>query len=77
MTEGLRTFRVIRIDMYADWLDHDADGLIFNLANPSDQPIPNATVVLAHAREKITGALNRIEQAMEADRLAQQTAACA
>jgi hypothetical protein len=42
MPEGLRTFRIIRVDMYADWLDHDADGLIFNLANPSDQPIPNA-----------------------------------
>jgi hypothetical protein len=62
--------RATRVEMYADWLAHDADGLAFNLANPAGQALPGATAILADAREKVALALSRIDRAIEADRQA-------
>lgn len=64
--------RATRIEMYADWLAHDADGLAFNLANPAGQPIEHATAILAEARASLALALHRIDLAIEADKAANQ-----
>jgi hypothetical protein len=61
------THRADRIELYADWLAHDADGLAFNIAHPADTPIPNATTTLANARAKLAWALEQLDQAIAAD----------
>ena len=66
-TTESRTSRATRVEMYADWLEHDADGLAFNLATPAGQSIPDATVILANARDKLARALEQIERAIAAD----------
>jgi hypothetical protein len=56
------THRASRIEMYADWLHHDADGLAFNLAMaPIDTEAP---AILTTARDKLRGALALIEIAI-------------
>jgi hypothetical protein len=63
-----RSHRVSRIEMYADWLHHDADGLAFNLTMP--RIAEGATADLAAARAKVAGALELIDNAIAADRAA-------
>ena len=60
------THRATRVDMYADWLAHDADGLAFNITHPAE-PIDGATAILAGARAKLAWALEQIDQAIKAD----------
>jgi hypothetical protein len=63
--------RATRVEMYVDWLAHDADGLAFNIANPAAAPrIPGATAILASARDKLRIALEQIDNAIAADRAA-------
>lgn len=62
--------RAHRVEMYADWLAHDADGLAFNLTNPAGQPLDHATAILAEARAKLALALHRVDRAIEADKAA-------
>ena len=62
--------RATRVEMYADWLAHDADGLAHNLACPTGQPIEGATTILAEARANLALALHRIDLAIEADKAA-------
>jgi hypothetical protein len=62
--------RATRVAMYEDWLAHDADGLAFNLTHPIGEQLPDATAILAEAREKVTLALGRIDQAIERDKQA-------
>lgn len=61
--------RATRVEMYADWLSHDADGLAFNVINPAE-PIDGATTILAGARAKLAWALEQIDQAIAADKAA-------
>lgn len=63
------THRATRVDMYADWLAHDADGLAFNITHPAE-PIEGATTILAGARAKLAWALEQIDHAIAADRAA-------
>lgn len=59
--------RAQRLDIYAQWLADDVDGITFNLANnPEGQPV--ATAILADARERVALALSRLDRAIEADR---------
>lgn len=60
--------RASRIEMYADWLQHDADGLAFNLTTPSIADCGATT--LATARAKVVSALELIDNAIAADRAA-------
>lgn len=60
--------RVHRIEMYSDWLQHDADGLAFNLTMPKIADCSTAT--LASARAKLTSALELIDNAIAVDRAA-------
>ncbi|UZE51874.1 hypothetical protein ONR75_15685 [Rhodopseudomonas sp. P2A-2r] len=54
--------RASRIALYADWLQHDADGLAFNLTMaPADADAP---AILTTARDKLRGALDLIETAI-------------
>lgn len=62
--------RATRVEMYADWLAHDIDGLTFQLTYPGAGQIDGATAILADAREKIAGALAQIDNAIAADRAA-------
>jgi hypothetical protein len=71
MNADRATHRSSRIELYADWLQHDADGLAFNLAAPADTPEDiGATAILATARDKLRGALELIENAIKADHAA-------
>lgn len=63
-----RSHRASRIEMYADWLQHDADGLAFNLTTPSIADC--GTTTLATARAKVASALELIDNAIAADRAA-------
>jgi hypothetical protein len=60
------THRASRIEMYADWLQHDADGLAFNLTMP--RVADCTTAVLAAARQKVACALELIDNAIAVDR---------
>lgn len=60
--------RTTRVEMYADWLAHDADSLAFNITHPAAAPIDGATAILAEARAKLTWAIEQIDQAIVADR---------
>jgi hypothetical protein len=60
--------RASRIEMYADWLQHDADGLTFNLTMP--RVAECTAVTLATARAKLTAALELIDNAIAVDRAA-------
>lgn len=62
--------RAHRVDMYADWMAHDADGLTFTIAHPANVPFPHATAVLAEARRLVALTLHRIDLAIEADKTA-------
>jgi hypothetical protein len=62
--------RAHRVEMYADWLTHDADGLAFALAYPKDRPFPHSTAILAEARALVALTLSRIDRAIEADKQA-------
>ncbi|KRR21878.1 hypothetical protein [Bradyrhizobium retamae] len=62
--------RARRVEMYADWLAHDADGLAFALAYPKERPFPHSTAILAEARGLVVLTLSRIDLAIEADRAA-------
>ncbi len=62
------THRASRIEMYADWLHHDADGLAFNLTMP--RAADCATATLATARAKVVSALELIDNAIAVDRAA-------
>lgn len=68
MSADRYTNRATRVELYADWLAHDADGLAFNLTNPAGQPIAGATSTLAAARAKLALALHKIDLAIQADR---------
>ena len=68
MSRNRKTSRATRIEMYADWIAHDADGLAFNLTNPAAPPIEGATAILAEARALVTRALEQIDQAIATDR---------
>jgi hypothetical protein len=61
--------RASRVEMYADWIAHDADGLAFNVNHPAES-IDGATAILAGARAKLAWALEQIDQAIAADRAA-------
>lgn len=67
-TPPSQNHRASRIEMYADWLQHDADGLAFNLTTP--RIAENATADLAAARAKVAGALELIDNAIAVDRAA-------
>lgn len=67
MSADKETHRASRVEMYANWLAHDADGLAFNVAHPADTPIPNATATLANARAKLAWAMEQLDQAIAAD----------
>jgi hypothetical protein len=60
--------------MYADWLDHDADGLAFNLLHP--QPFDDATDILARARARLVHALSLIDRALDASSCPARTGDC-
>jgi hypothetical protein len=60
--------RARRVEMYADWLAHDADGLAFALVYPKDRPFPHSTAILAEARALVALALSRLDLAIEADK---------
>lgn len=60
--------RAHRVEMYADWIAHDADGLAFALTHPRGMPFPNSTAILAEAREQVALTLSRIDRAIQADR---------
>jgi len=62
--------RASRIEMYADWLHHDADGLAFNLTMPRVAECTGAT--LAVARAKLVSALELIDNAIAVDRAANE-----
>lgn len=62
--------RETRVEMYADWIAHDVDGLTFNLANPAGHPIENASVILAEVRANLALCLGRIDIAIAADNAA-------
>lgn len=64
--------RASRVEMYADWLQHDADGLAFNLTMP--RVADCTTAALAAARAKVVSALEIIDSAIAFDRAAQNTA---
>jgi len=68
MSPDRETHRATRIELYADWLSHDADGLAFNISHPAAQPIDGATTVLANARAKLAWAIEQIDHAIAADR---------
>ncbi len=57
--------RARRVDGYAQWIADDAQALVDNLASP--QPLPEATAILAIARERVAMALNAIDAAIAAD----------
>jgi len=62
--------RARRVEMYADWLAHDADGLAFALAYPANVPFPHSTAILAEVRALVALTLSRLEKAIETDRAA-------
>jgi hypothetical protein len=66
MNQDKETARATRLEMYADWLAHDADGIAFNLANP--EPFTGSTAILAEARALVALALSRIDIAIERDK---------
>jgi len=71
MSADKHTHRAARVEMYADWLHHDADGLAFNLTMPAAMPPESgATAILATARTKLARALEHIDKAIAADRAA-------
>lgn len=59
------TDRVTRIAMYADWLEHDADGLAFNLAHPLGKPLIDGGTILIEARKKLLTALAHLDEAIK------------
>lgn len=64
------SYRASRIEMYADWLQHDADGLAFNLTMPR---IAGCTAtMLSAARAKVACALELIDNAIKVDREANE-----
>lgn len=68
-TDTKEAHRAARVEMYADWLAHDADGIAFNVTHPAE-PIDGATTILAGARAKLASALEQIDHAIAADRAA-------
>jgi hypothetical protein len=62
--------RAHRVEMYADWIAHDADGLAFAIAHPGNLPFPHSTAILAEARALVALTLSRLDRAIEADRAA-------
>ena len=64
--------RAIRVEMYADWLIHDVDGLTFNITHPTASPFPRSTAILAETRKLVALALARIDRAIELDRAKQE-----
>ncbi len=58
--------RARRVDGYAQWIADDAQALVDNLASP--QPLPEATAILAIARERVATALSAIDAAIAADK---------
>ena len=66
MIDPSATARVSRIELYADWLQHDADGLAFNLTMP--RVADCTTAILATARAKLVSALELIDNAIAVDR---------
>lgn len=67
--------REYRIGMYADWVAHDVDGLVFNLQSPSDLPRSDEYQLLVAAKLKISEASQKIEAAIIANRLTERSAA--
>ena len=67
MNPDRTSHRTNRIALYADWLQHDADGLAFNVtaACPAE---PGAAAILTTARDKLRGALDLIETAIATDK---------
>lgn len=68
LSEERYSARATRIEMYADWLQHDADGLAFNLTMP--RVVDCTTAMLATARSKLVCALELIDNAIAVDRAA-------
>src|SRR4051812_31163710 len=67
MTEAARlAARLRRVEGYSQWLADDVDGLASAL-NPPD-PLRDATVTLAEARERVALALSRLDRAIEHDK---------
>lgn len=66
--------RATRIEIYADWIAHDVDGLTFNISHPAARPIEGATVILAEARAKVALALGKLDQAIATDKAAHAAA---
>lgn len=64
-----------RVGMYADWIAHDVDGLVFNLQSPSDLPLSDEYQLLVAAKLKISEANQKIEAAIIANRLTERSAA--
>jgi hypothetical protein len=67
-TPDKQSHRAHRIEMYASWLQHDVDGLAFNLTMPRIADCTTAT--LANARAKVCAALELIDNAIAVDRAA-------
>ena len=61
--------RASRLELYADWIVHDVDGLTFQL---NGLPPSISTAVLADARAHVALALSRLDAAIERDRKAHQ-----
>lgn len=66
------THRAERVEIYAGWLADDVDGLIHNIHPPFGESYPNASVLLAEARERVTLALSHIDSAIAVDRAAHE-----
>lgn len=64
------SYRAERVEIYAGWLADDVDGLIHNIRPPFGARYPQAAVLLAEARERVTTALSHIDAAIAADRAA-------
>lgn len=66
MNDTRASHRARRIDGYSQWIVDDVDGLTTNLESP--EPLPDATTILAEARDRVALALARIDRAIERDK---------
>lgn len=60
--------RLTRLEMYAQWLADDVDGIRSSLERTAGEP--GSTALLADIREQVALTLSRIDLAIEADRQA-------
>jgi hypothetical protein len=68
--------RASRLEMYSDWLTHDVDGLIYQLANTEGLPAHQTIALLSVARDLVSRALAKLDEAVKRDKQNHQGEFC-